>query len=303
MKSYLIQNAVSQPLSGLLIRIFHLWQYANPYFARITQRQLFEVSLNFKFLIFVFIFASCQSPIKPVTPHYLKKTITTGYIFKRLNERVAKIKDIKSFTRTTFLGQNLKQTIRQALLIQGIKSIRVDSYGLFGQSKGVFTYHNGKTVFFDPAKNRYYSGLEVQSIMNKVLGTRLDFREHLRVFVGHIPRLEFLEVLDSRLSSDQTHYIVLLKDLEREENVTINFSALTLLPSKMVRERKGRSMYSVEWQEYARIEGVYFSHLVTLSFPDKQDVIRVNFKEPVINKGLPVDTFKFAESASFLSLP
>jgi len=37
---------------------------------------------------------------------------------------------------------------------------------------------------------------------------------------------------------------------------------------------------------------------VTLSFPEKQEIIRVKYKNPIINKGLPEDTFRFLEPLS-----
>lgn len=207
-------------------------------------------------------------------------------------DRAGQIKNIKSFTRTTFLGPKLKQGFRQTLLIQDNRSIRVDTYGLFGQALGVFTHHDGRTVFFDPAKGRVYIGGEVESLMEKMLGTHVDFYEHLRIFVGHIPRLELLEILDSRLNSDRTRYILRLTDILRGGSVTLHFSALTLLPLEMIRELGGRSVYSVQWQEYAKVGDHDFPHLVTLSFPEKQETIRVKFKNPIINQGLPVDTFQ-----------
>jgi hypothetical protein len=250
----------------------------------------------------VFAHWGCQPRVEPVAPHLLKDSITTGYILKNQKDRADKIANLKSFTRTTFLGQKLKQTFRQTLAIQNNKSIRVDTMGLFGQAMGVFTHHKNRTVFFDPAKGKYYSGLEMETLMEKMLGTRLDFREHLRIFIGHIPRLGFLKVLDSRLNSSQTQYILRLTDIQRDENVTIVFSALTLLPLEMTRKKGKRSIYSVKWQEYAKVGDHDFPHLVTLSFPEKQETIRVKYKNPVINQGLPPDTFRFAEPVSLLKI-
>lgn len=249
--------------------------------------------LKFLFILFIFIGLGCQPRVEPVAPHLLKDSISTGYILNRLNDRAKEIKNLKSFTRTTFLGKKLKQTFRQALMIQNNRSIRVDTYGLFGQAMGVFTHHETRTVFFDPASGRYFSGPEVVSLMERMLGIRLDFREHLRIFIGHVPRLEFLKAVDSRLNSDRTQYTLELTDAQRGEDVTIVFSALTLLPQEMIRKRGDRLIYSVKWQEYAKVENHDFPHLVTLSFPEKQETLRIKYKEPAINKGLPTDTFQF----------
>jgi hypothetical protein len=240
----------------------------------------------------VLLSAGCQPRVEPVAPHFLKDSVTTGYVLKRQVDRAEKIKNLKSFTRTTFLGPKLKQSFRQSLLVQDNESIRVDTYGLFGQALGVFTHHENRTAFFDPAKGRIYSGAEVESLMERMLGTQVDFHEHLRIFVGQIPRLELLEVLESRLNSDRTRYILQLTDAQRGGSVTLQFSALTLLPLEMTRELGGRSVYSVLWQEYAKVEDYDFPHLITLSFPEKQETIRVKYKNPVINQGLPADTFQ-----------
>ena len=249
-------------------------------------------------LVFILMFVGCQPRVEPVAPHLLKDSITTGYILKRLKDRAGEIKNLKSFARTTFLSQKLKQTFRQTLIIQNNRSIRVDTYGLFGQAMGVFTYHKGRTVFFNPANGRYYSGPEVESLMEKMLGIRLDFREHFRIFIGHIPRLEFLKVLDSRLNSDRTQYILQLTDIQRGGSVTILFSAMTLLPFEMTRKLGEHIIYSVKWQEYAKVGDHDFPHLVTLSFPEQQETIRVKYKNPVINQELPPDTFQFLGPSS-----
>ena len=236
--------------------------------------------------------SGCQPRVEQVAPHFFKDSVTTGYILKRQVDRAEKIKNFKSFTRTTFLGPKLKQSFRQSLLIQDNESIRIDTYGLFGQVLGVFTLHENRTVFFDPAKGRVYSEAEVESLMDKMLGTQVDFHEHLKIFVGDIPRLELLEILESRLNSDQTRYILQLKDVQRGGSVTLQFSAMTLLPFEMTRELGGRSVYSVQWQEYAKVEGHDFPHLITLSFPEKHETIRVKYKKPIINHGLPADAFQ-----------
>jgi hypothetical protein len=251
----------------------------------------------FRLFIFVFLSSGCQPRIQPVVPQTLKDSVTTNYILKKQIDRAGQLKNLKSFSRTNFLGPKLRQSFRQTLLIQDSRSIRVDTYGLFGQVLGVFTHHDDRTVFFDPAKGILYSGSEVESLMEKILGTQIDFQEHLRIFVGHIPRIELLKVLKSQLNSDQTRYILQLTDTQRGGIVTLEFSAMTLLPLEMSHELEGHFVYSAKWQEYAKIEGYDFPHLITLFFPEKEETIRVKYKNPSINKGLPADTFQLPLSS------
>ena len=66
---------------------------------------------------------------------------------------------------------------------------------------------------------------------------------------------------------------------------------MNLLPLEMTRELGEDSVYSVQWQEYAKVDDYDFPHLITLSFPEKKETIRVKYKKPIINKGLPANTF------------
>ena len=73
---------------------------------------------------------------------------------------------------------------------------------------------------------------------------------------------------------------------------------MTLLPLEMTRKLGEHIIYSVKWQEYAKVGDHDFPHLVTLSFPEQQETIRVKYKNPVINQELPPDTFQFLGPSS-----
>lgn len=238
----------------------------------------------------------CQTPADKVPPHYLKDTISSDYILNRLLNRANKIRSVKSFTRTTFISKKLKQSFRQALIIKTNSSIRVDTYGAFGQAMGVFISDAGSLQFLDPSKGRLYSGSEVESLMRKMLGTHIDFREHLRVFIGHIPRIEFLKVEKSKINSDQTQYIIKAKDLKRGGYVQMHIDAMTLLPLKMIQMEFGRKQYLVHWQEYKKIGEVDWPHLITLEFPERQETLRIQYKNPILNQKISPETFQLMPS-------
>lgn len=238
------------------------------------------------------LLVGCQTPVEKPPPHYSKDKITSGYIFNRLQTRANKIHSVKSFTRTTFIGKEFKQSFRQTLLIKESRSIRVDTYGLFGQAMGVFVSDAGKMQFLDPAKGRLYSGSEVKNILRKLLGTQIDFREHLRIFLGQIPNFEFLKVEKSRLSSDRTKYILLAKDLKRRGEVRLHIDAATLLPLEMTRVELGQKRYFVQWQDYEKIGSIDWPQLITLEFPSRQEIIRIKYKDPTLNGKIPQKTFQ-----------
>ena len=253
----------------------------------------------FRLLIIAFFFlGACQTAVEKKPPHFSKDTISSAYIFNRLQARANKIFNVKSFTRTTFIGKEVKQSFKQTLVLQANRSIRVDTYGLFGQALGVFIRAGGKMQFLDPAKGKVFSGLEVKKLLRKLLGTQIDFDEHLRIFVGHIPHFEFLKVEKSRLSSDKTQYILQAKDLSRSGEVFLKVDAVTLLPIEMTRTEEGQKRYLVKWQEWEKIGSIDWPHLITLEFPEKEELIRVKYKEPTLNGKISKETFQLLPTAS-----
>ena len=249
------------------------------------------------FLFVFFFLGACQTSIEKNPSHFSKDTISSAYIFNRLQTRANKIYNVKSFAQTTLIDKEIKQSFSQTLVLEGNRSIRVDTYGLFGQAMGVFIRTAGKMQFLDPSKGRVYSGPDVKNLLRKLLGIQIDFYEHLRIFVGHIPRFEFLRVEKSRLNSDNTQYILQAKDLKISGVILLYIDAITLLPIEMTRIEEGHKKYFVKWQEYKKIGSIDWPHLITLEFPGREEIIRVRYKDPILNGNIFPDTFKLMPTA------
>ena len=260
---------------------------------------LFYLLRNCLILLSVlFLIDGCQSSPESLPPHFSKDTISSGYIFNRLQVRAKKIYNVKSFARTTFVGKKTKQSLRQTLLIKGNLSIRVDTYGMFGQALGVFISTAGKMQFLDPAKGRVYSGADVQKLLRKLVGTQIDFKEHLRIFVGHIPNFEYLKVKESRLNSDKSKYIFHATDFKNGGDVRLDIDALTLLPLEMTRFESGKKRYYVQWQDYKKIGSIDWPHLITLKFPERQEILKIKYKDPTLNGEISPEAFQLISKSS-----
>ncbi|MEK9629684.1 MAG: DUF4292 domain-containing protein [Nitrospinota bacterium] len=255
--------------------------------------------MGYRLLIVGFLFlGACQSSVEKAPPHFSLNSITPDYIFKRLQARANKIYNVKSFARTTFIGKEVKQSLKQTLVLKGNGSIRVDTYGLFNQAMGVFIRSGGSMQFLDPAKGRVYTGSDVKKLLTKILGTQIDFREHLRIFFGHIPHFEFLKVEKSRLTSDKSQYILHTKDQEDGGDVILNIDSRSLLPTEMTRFEEGQLRYFVKWEEYAKIDSIDWPHLVTLEFPEREELIRLKYKDPKLNTKISQETFQLLQTGS-----
>ena len=272
-----------------------LFQFVR-YCLRFTLKLPNERRFLFAFYFVFFFLGACQNSFEKAPPHFSKGTISSAYIFNRIQSRANKIYSVKPFARTTFIGKEVKHSFRQSLVLQGNRSIRVDTYGLFGQAMGVFIRTSGNKQFLEPSKGKVYLGADVKRLLEKLLGTQIDFREHLRIFVGHIPRFEFLRVENSRLNAHNNQYILQAKDLKRSGKVILNIDAMTLLPLEMTRIEEGQKRYFVKWQDYETIGSIDWPHLVTLEFPGKDELIRVKYKDPILNAKIDPETFKLISS-------
>jgi len=246
----------------------------------------------------LFSINGCKTNPEKIPSHLSKGIISSEYIFNRMHLRAEKIYNVKSFVRTTFIGKETKRSLRQALLIQGDSSIRVDTFGMFGQALGIFISAAGKIQFLDPAKDKIYSGEDVKELLRKLLGTEINFKEHLQIFIGHIPNFEFLKFEESRLNSDKTKYIFYSTDLKSGCKVRLDIDSTTLLPLEMTRFKDGAKQYYAKWQEYEKIGSIDWPHLITLGFPERQEIIEVKFKSPVLNGKISPDAFQLISASS-----
>ena len=246
----------------------------------------------------VFLINGCKTNPEKIPPHFSKSTISSSYIFNRLKMRAEKIHNVKSFAQTTFIDKKIKHSLRQTLIIKGNRSIRVDTYGMFGQAVGVFISAAGKMQFLDPAKGRVYSGTDVKKLLGKLLGTQIDFQEHLRVFVGHIPHFENLKIKEFRLNSDKSKYIFHATDLKNGGEVRIDIDSLTLLPLEMTRFESGQKRYHVQWEDYEKIGSIDWPYLITLKFPERQEILKVKYKDPTLNGEISPEAFQLIPMSS-----
>ena len=269
-------------------RLFQLVRHCLHFALKVHDKRKFLFAFYFIF----FFLGACQNSFEKVPPHFSKETISSSYIFNRIQNRANKIYSVKSFARTTFIGKEVKQSFRQTLVMKGDRSIRVDTYGLFGQAMGVFIGTSEDMQFLEPSKGKVYSGARVKRLFKKLFGTQIDFREHLRIFVGHIPRFEFLRIEDSRLNSHNNQYILQAKDLKRSGTVILNIDAMTLLPLEMTRIEEGQKRYFVKWEDYETIGSIDWPHLITLEFPGKNELIRIKYKDPILNSKIDPGIFK-----------
>ena len=72
----------------------------------------------------------------------------------------------------------------------------------------------------------------------------------------------------------------------------LNIDSITLLPIEMTRIEEGQRRYFVKWQNYEKISSIDWPHLVTLEFPGRDELIRVKYKNPILNAKIDPETFK-----------
>ena len=138
----------------------------------------------------------------------------------------------------------------------------------------------------------------VGELLRKLVGTQIDFKEHLQIFVGHIPNFEYLKVKESRLNSDKSKYIFHATDFKNGGDVRLDIDALTLLPLEMTRFESGKKRYYVQWQDYKKIGSIDWPHLITLKFPERQEILKIKYKDPTLNGEISPEAFQLISKSS-----
>ncbi|MFQ5715654.1 MAG: DUF4292 domain-containing protein [Nitrospinales bacterium] len=247
------------------------------------------------------LFSACQTPRASAPPprasapsHFAQKTVTPEFLFQSLADRRAALKNLKSFVNSTISKKQSKHVFKQALLLKGSGSIRIETLGVFGRPLGIFIHDKNKTILYDTGQNRLYQGSEAWNIMARIVGSIADFGEYISLLSGNIPRLPELKVGAARLTSDQKRYELDAADTVRNSRYLLDIDAFTLAPIRLVKLARGQKQYIAQWEDYRNTGGYSFPHKVILTRPGEDEKLIVKFKNPVVNAGLPRDAFRFA---------
>lgn len=240
----------------------------------------------------VLFFSACQPRVETAPPHMLRETIPPEYLLQSLLKRQAEVKTLKSFIHTTVEKDHFKQTLRQTVFARGSDSIRVDTFGLFGQALGVFIHDGGQTLLYDTSNNRIYRDAEVWDVMDDVIGMAIDFKEIVSVFSGNIPGLDGHRVTRAQLEPEKRFYRLETLDSAGAVRFEIEMDAVDLLPAKWVKVQNGRKIYTVLWSDYRPVEDRPFPHRLVIMNPARREELLVDFQSPQVNKEIPADAFE-----------
>lgn len=249
-----------------------------------------------------FLFSACQTipagQPEFTSPHLEKEAIAPEILFQILNARRAGLIDLKSFVRTTITNNESTHSFKQALLVKNDSSLRLDTLGVFGQPKGVFIYDQGKTLLYDTQQNRMYRGREAWNIMEKIVGTVIDFDEYISLLTGNVPCIRELKLAAGQLSFDKKHYQLETREASGNSRFLVDMDASTLVPVKLVKEIDFRDVYKVEWQDYKKLGNYSFPHQVKLTRFINEEKLVIMYRQPVINSGITEESFRFSPPRS-----
>ena len=245
---------------------------------------------------------SCQTA-PPAVPDLPIVPLTQDAVLQTLLQRQHDFQDLKSFVKTTVRTPKLKQTLRQALVIQGDRAIRLDTLNLLGQPLGVLVVKDRNILFYDIGKSRLYTGIAVWDMMAEVFGTVIDFGAYIRILSGQIPGLETLAIKAVRLQADPAHYQIDAVDPVRRERLLIQLDARTLAPTHLQKWRGDQKVLTVHWEKHKEVNGRWFPHKIHLIRNDRDDELVIKFNAPLINQGVTADSFELPRSSQRQGLP
>ena len=238
------------------------------------------------------VLTACETlpPPRPVEPP--AQFLTLDEIFQQLTTRQDGIHNVKSMVKSAIKTRENNHNLKQALLIDGETSLRLDTLSLFGQPVGVLISDQTQILLYDTKSNKLYRNREVWDIMMRTFGTVFDFREYISVFSGKIPRLASLNLKGVRWSPQTGNYHITAVDSERNDPLEIEVDTKTILPVRLVKWKDGKRVYTVQWEDYQKTEGHLFPHTITVQRPLLGDELVMKFNNPLINQGVPEDAFQ-----------
>lgn len=240
--------------------------------------------------------SACQALEKQPPVTIKEDSLSAETVFRHLQKQQAGFSDLKSFIRTTVEGKNGRHSFRQSLLLREPGALRLDTYGILRQTLGVFIHVANETLLYDVGKNQVIQGPQVWRLLADTLGTQVDFKNNISVFAGNIPRLQTLQLLGGELDSANKVYQLITFDETNNRRVEIEVDAKTLLPSRIILTSPGRERITAEWLDYQKVGNREFPHFLVLEIPDRKEKITLKYSDPVINGGIPAESFQLSLS-------
>jgi outer membrane lipoprotein-sorting protein len=242
--------------------------------------------------VLVGVLTACETlpPPRPVEPP--AQFLTLDEISQRLTTRQDGIHNVKSMVKSVIKTREKNHNLKQVLLIDGETSLRLDTLSLFGQPIGVLIADQTQTLLYDTKSNKLYRNREVWDIMVRTFGTVIDFREYVSVFSGKIPRLASLNLKDVRWNPETGNYHITAVDSEHNDPMEIEVDTQTILPLRLTKWKEGKRVYTVQWNDYQKVEEHQFPHTITVQRPLPGDEVVMKFNNPLINQGMPEDAFQ-----------
>lgn len=252
-------------------------------------------------------FSSCQAGLVPADSHLHQNSISLEDLRQRLLDRQKGLSDLKSFVHTTVETKDRKRSLRQAVLVRGSESLRVDTLSLLGQPLGVYIFNGQnmkgqRSVLYDTRRNRVFLGAEVREMLGRTLGIELSLGEYVSVFAGNIPRLESLKMIGGALDQEGTVYQLTGVDPADKSRMEIEVDAYTLLPGKVSRTLRNGEVIRIQWHDY-RVAGDWnFPHRIVIEVPSEDARLTLIYTDPVLNAGIPDESFELSIGGKKFSL-
>ena len=86
--------------------------------------------------------------------------------------------------------------------------------------------------------------------------------------------------------------------MKRGGEVILHIDTVKLLPLGMTRIEDGQKRYFVKWHDYEKIGSIDWPHFITLEFPDREELIRIKYNDPILNAKIDPKTFKLIPTVS-----
>jgi len=232
------------------------------------------------FLAFTIITISCNLVTQKVAPDIEK--VTYRALLQHHEEWQKAIKSINGNLRLTLDTPEYSGNFNASVLMNEPDSLLITVTGPFGMHLGKVYISKRRFIFYNQVMNQFYKGSREDFKGKNFLQFPLEISQLKDVFVARDP----FDVLEKQLYEirDDKYYI---EAKNGNYSYKIWFDPEVLLISRIEYLLDGKTAFIKEYDNFRKVNGIYFPHLVNFIKPDEKQGVSIIISSIDLNQ--PID--------------
>lgn len=239
----------------------------------------------FLFLSFFFISQSCSTLKKTVKPDLKKISYKT--LLQQHSEWQESIRSLSGDLRITLDTQQYSGNFNASILVNAPDSMLVTVTGPFGLNLGKVFVSRKRFIFYNQIMDQFMKGAKQDFKGRNFLQFPVEIGDLKNIFMAQ----DQFEVLEKKLyeTRENKYY---LEAANGKYDYNIWFGAEHLMINRIEYLTDGEIEYVKEYNNWRKVNGIYFPHLVNFVRPDEKQGFSIIITKLEINKSIDPAAYK-----------